>query len=87
MGQDIGVIDGLFHVEMCIIVAGVDTCVGTTAACDGHRLSQLEAQTLLHRGLHTLGVRLYLVTVIAAAIIGHVDEISWHRSILCRKNT
>ena len=64
----------------------MDTRVCAPAACDGHRLSQLEAQALLHRGLHAVGVRLDLVAMIATAVVGHVDEITRHLLITMRKN-
>ena len=70
--------DFLFKVEMGIIVPCMDSCVGASATRDGNRLSQLEAQALFHGLLHTFGVRLDLVAVIATAVIGHVNEIAWH---------
>ena len=42
----------LFEVEMGVIVAGMHPRVGTSAARDGYRLSQLQAQASLHRCLH-----------------------------------
>ena len=65
---------------MSIVVARMDARVGAPATRDGDRLSQLEAQALLNGFLHAVGVRLDLVTVIAAAIVGHVNEISRHLS-------
>ena len=79
MGKRFRVIQLLLHVEMGIIVPRMDTRIGAAAARDGDWLSQLQAQAFLHRFLHALGVRLDLITVVAAAVVGHVDEISWHR--------
>ena len=68
-----------FQVEMGVIISGIDPSIGATAARDGNRLSQLEAQALFNRGLHALGVRLDLVAVVADPVVGQMDEITWHR--------
>ena len=56
----------------------MDACIRAATARDGDCLSQLETQVLLHLSMHTVGMRIDLVNVIAAAVVGHVDEISWH---------
>ncbi len=86
MGQGFGVRYLLLHVEMGVVVTCVDTRVGAAAARDGDGLSQLEAEALLQGGLHAGGVRLDLVTVVTAAVVSQMDEITWHRFVLCRKN-
>ena len=78
MGKRFRVIQLLLHVEMGIIIPCMDTRVGAPAARDGDLLSQLEAQALLHRGLHTVGVRLNLIAMVAAAVVSHVNEITRH---------
>ena len=79
MCQGFRVCDFVVDIEMGVIVPGVDTRVGTTTARDGDHLPQFEAQALLHRGLHAFGVRLDLVTVVAATVVGQMDEISRHK--------
>ena len=71
--------DRLLDIEMGVVVPGVDTRVGASAARDGDRLPQFEAQALLHCGLHAIGMRLNLVAMVTAAVIGQMDEISGHK--------
>ncbi len=78
MGKHFRVFQLLLYVEMSIIVPCVDTRVGAPTTCDGYSLPQLKAQTLLHRGLHAVGVRLNLVAMVAAAVVGHFYEVSRH---------
>lgn len=65
----------------------MDTGVSAATACDGDSLPQLKTQALLHRGLHAVGVRLYLVAMVATTVVGQMDEISRHSSNKSRKNT
>ncbi len=69
----------VFQIEVGVIVAGMDTRIGAATACDGDGLSEFEAQALLHRLLDAIGVRLDLVAMIAAAVVGQMDEITRHR--------
>lgn len=66
------------YVEMGIVVARMDARIGAATACDGDRLAQLEAQALLDGLLHTVGMRLDLVAMVTAAVVGQMDEISGH---------
>ena len=72
----------LLDIEMGVVVPSMYARVGTPTACDGDCLSQLEAQAVLYRSLHAIGVRLDLVTMVTAAVVGQMDEISRHLSCL-----
>ena len=78
MGQRHDVAQVAVEVEMGVIVAGVNARVGAAAACDGDGLSQLKAKAGLNGLLHADGMRLDLVAMIAAAVVGHMDEITRH---------
>ena len=80
MCQSTDILNLGFDVEMCVIVTRMDACVGAAATSDGDRLTQFEAQALLHRFLHAFGVWLDLITMVATTIVGHIDEISRHLS-------
>ena len=80
MGQRHRIHNFPLYVEMGIVVARMDARVGAATACDGDRLAQLEAQALLDSLLHTVGMRLDLVAMVTAAIIGRMDEITKHGS-------
>lgn len=73
------VLDSVFKVEMGVIISGMDTRVGSPAARDANLLPQFEAQTTLHRSLNAWRVRLNLIAIVAATVVGHVDEIPRHR--------
>ena len=79
MGKHFRLFNFFLKVEMSVVVSCMDARIGAATARDGDWLSQLQAQAFLHRFLHALRVRLDLIAVVAAAIVGHVDEISWHR--------
>ena len=73
------VLDFVFKVEMGVIISGMDTRVGSPAARDANLLPQFETQTTLHRSLNAGRVRLNLIAIVAATVVGHVDEIPRHR--------
>ena len=82
IGKRFGVGQLLFNVEVGVIVARMDTRVGAPAARDGDRLAQLETHALLQGLLHALTVRLDLIAVVAATVVGQMDEITWHNKVL-----
>ena len=65
---------------MGIKIPRMNTSVSAATACDGDSLPQLKTQALLHRDLHAVGVRLYLVAMVTATAVGQMDEISRHSS-------
>ena len=87
MGKRFRVFQLMLYVEMSIVIPRMDTRVGTPTTCDGDSLPQLKAQALLHRGLHAVRVRLDLVAMVTAAVVGHMNEVSRHLSIKSCKNT
>ena len=82
MGKCIWVGYLIVVVEVSIVVTGMYPCIGSSAACDGDRLSQFQAQVLLHNSLNASSVRLYLIAVIAAPVVSQMDEITRHRIVL-----
>ena len=73
------ILDFAFQIEMGVIVSRMNARIGSSAARDGNSLPQFEAQATFHRSLNAWRMRLNLIAVVAATVVGHVDEIPRHR--------
>ncbi len=86
MGKPFRIGDFFVKVEMGIIVPRMNARVGAPTARNLHFFTEFKAQTTFNRSLHGWRVGLDLVTVVAAPVVGHMDEITRHHWDLSRKN-
>ena len=72
------VLDGLFQIEMGIVVSRVDASVGATTSRDADGCTEFEAEAPLYFRLHGGCLWLHLPTAIVGSVVGQMDEISFH---------
>ena len=87
MHERLAVGDGLLRIEVSVEVAGMYSCVGTSASCYAYLLSYLQADTFLQFFLDRDSVRLNLPTMITCSIISQMQKISFHNSRFIMHNS